>query len=202
MITFLRDWSTALWARWVAYVGHPVQSSAPLPEDRQPHRGQLIARLSALQAEHAAATAARNRQILALERSFQEAQIRARELASELDSLYSRRMADSLRVGAAENELQGQLAACCPIAVETFLEQINREIEHWRRAQNMETSVCSRFSALMRAREQAEALRCAPVPAADILTDLRRLEAGLPKVAPEFRHEHMVAPSPGGYVWN
>lgn len=202
MIAFLRDWSTALWARWVAYVEHTVQSSAPQPEDRQPHRWQLIARLSALQAEHAAATAARNRQILTLERSFQENQIRARELASELDNLYSHRMADSLRVGAAEADLRDQLAACCPVAVEAFLEQVSREIEHWRRAQNMEASVRSRLSALMRAREQAEALRCAPVPAADILTELRRLEAGLPKVAPELRHDHVVAPSPGGYAWN
>lgn len=201
-MTMLRDWLTALRARWVAYVGHTVQSSALPPEDRQPHRRQLIDRLSALQAEHAAAIAARNRQILALERSFQEAQIRARELASELDSLYSHGMADSLRVGAAEDELRDQLATCCPVAVETFLEQVDREIEHWRRAQSIESSACNRLSALVRTREQAEALRCAPFPAADILTDLRRLEAGLPKVAPELRHDHMVAPSPGGYAWN
>lgn len=202
MITFLRNWSTTLWAQWVASVGHTVPSSAPPPEDQQPHRGQLISRLSALQAEHAAATAARNQQILALERAFQDAQIRARELASELEGLYDHRMAESLCIGAAEDDLRNQLVACCPLAVETFLEQVNQEIAYWRQAQNPETSGLSRLSALMRAREQAEALRCAPVPAADILTDLRRLEAGLPKVAPELRRGHMVAPSQGGRTWN
>lgn len=142
----------------------------------------MIAQWRELQAQGAAETAARSQQIQALEASLREARARVRELCEELETLYHHGMVESLRSDMAQNRLHAELAASCPVAVQTFLEKISAEIEHWQRAHHMSPSVGRRLEALQRAREQAEALQRAPLTSATILTGLQSIERSLPEV--------------------
>lgn len=197
-MTLLHHCSTMVLTRWTAYWGR-VWDPAPRSGERPPHRGQLIAQWHELQAQCATETAARNQTIADLESSLQEALVRVRKLGGELEGLYQERTAQSFQVGAEQDRLRAALADCCPVAVEMFLTRIMGEIECWEKAQSVESGVLGRLAALRRAREQADALRGAPMAAAEILNAVGRLEQNLPAVSPELMRRHGVAPTEGGH---
>lgn len=203
MNILFRDWLLSLYARWVVYWrSSQGLTAAPLSEEHPPQRSQLIARFCELQAQSVAETAARTQKMQRLETCLQEAHARVVKLGAELETLHVQRMAHSLEVGRALDQLTTQLAACCPVAGENFLREINEEIEHWRRIPSMELRVRDRLSALMRAREEGETLRGAPLPVADILNAIDRLKRNLPTLSPELMRPLKCGPSQGGRTWN
>ena len=166
-----RDWYATQRARWAAY-----WVPAERPEAQRSHREQIIDRLTKLQAQSNTKSAARQQRIGALNAAIVQAQSRVDELLVEFQNLKNEQLADSFRIGTEIDRLRAELASSCPHGLEKLLEQVNMEIEQAQRTSTMEPKIINRLTTLRRVREQAVTLRTAPIPMAETLTQLKRLE--------------------------
>ena len=171
----IRDWFSVLQAKILAFMG-PIADAEPIPDDQRSPREQLIARLLELQAQSNTATAARQQQIDAITVSIREAEADMNELYVELQRLRGQQMADSLNVGTEIDRLRAELTASAPPRLETFLAQVNMEIERAQHTLAMDGKIIDRLTTLRHVREQALTLQTAPIAMATVLTRLKQLE--------------------------
>ena len=175
-----REWSTIVSNAWAAF-GRPLVVADPMPEEQQTHREQRIAELLALETDSLEAIERRQRIIL-LTNSVREAETHAAKLREELAIEHGQQQAHSFAVDTQANKIRAELAASCPAALDNFLDRVNTEIERCRKIHLPESmshqlaELRQRLAELCHIREEANALRIAPLPIADILTKLRHLE--------------------------
>jgi len=169
----------------------PVEDDEPIPEGQPSNREQIIAELLEIERCDRDQAAAYQSRLDSLGKELQTAQQRVAKLHREIDVEHGQWM--TLRFGrdARINRLRSALAAGCPTEVDELLERIGEEIESLQRTRSMEARVAERLTVLIRARQEAEALKMAPV--ADVLASLRQLERDIFNVKQEHRRELVAA---------
>ncbi len=185
----VRDWVSMLRGRLLAS-WRPANEAEPVPEDQRTHRGRLIAELLAVQARDEKESAVRRQRMEDLGRTLQAVETPVARLREKIAVEHGRQMRDSFESDVRISKLRAALADCAPTAIDTLLERVSEEIEHWQRQQDVGPGVADRLTNLRRVRTQAEALRTAPIAMAALMTELRRLEKSLP----DESREHFARP--------
>ncbi|GKS58191.1 hypothetical protein YTPLAS18_17180 [Nitrospira sp.] len=187
-----------LWRRWTTpRVDTPT-------DDRPIDRQSLFDELAELERGHVADMAQRQRQIDDIHAEIVQVEGRAAVLRSQLARLDHANLERSWATSQRVDRLRMAIAETAPAALNDFLAKITNELEELRhreaeirpdgsdrdyvrmkktpRFQSNAPSIKRRVTALQAAYAEAEALLTAPLSAAEIVTEIRRLERTLPSV--------------------